>query len=433
MKKIIGIIIIIAVLGVIIVPRVIQKNSESNAQVEETTITVEAKAVSKGNIADFTFLTGKISANKKVDVMASAPAMVEEVMVEVGDPIHEDDVLFKLDTKNLENQLKQAEAGVTSSKASIDQAKLGVTSANDSVRMAQIAYDLAKAGYDSGLEQYELAKENLVKYEKLYNEGIISQSEYDQIKLQASDATLVSLNKQLEQAAQSLEQAKRGINNATVSSRQASASLTQAQVNYDSAKDALQDMTVEAPIDGIVSAVNIIEDGFASNTLPAMTIEDIDTVKVSTNVTENIVNRIEKGQKVEVIIQSIREKPFEGTITVVSPSANAQSLLYPVTIEVDNKDHIIKPGMFALIQFKIEESQNSIVIDGGAVITKENKRYVYVLNEDEAAMLVEVEVGIDTGDFIEITKGIQEGDLYLTKGMDFITEETKLRVVRGDE
>lgn len=433
MKKIIGLLIVIIVLAALIVPKVVDKINLGNAtDTEENYITVEAYEALSGEISDYTYLAGTISANKTVNIIPTMPAIVENIEVQVGERIEEDAILFILDAKSVENQVELASLAMNSASASIEQANIGVSSANDSVKMAALAYDMAKANYEGNLEKYNFSRDNYEKYQQLYDEGLVSEAEYEQIKLQASDSTLVLLEKQLEQAAQSLEQSKLGVRNANISTKQASTGYQQAEINHQQAVDAKEDMIFKAPIDGIVTAINIDEDSFASNAAAAITIEDIDSVKVTTNVSEKIINRVIQGEKVQVFIDAIGEESFSGIIKAVSPSSDPRTMLYKVVIEVDNKDHIIKPGMFANIKLKLAQSSDHIVIKGSAVFNRDNINYVYIV-EENIPRLKRVTVGIDTGDLVEITEGLEENTLYLTKGMEFITENTEIRVVRGDQ
>ncbi len=434
MKKVIIVLVILALAGVIIVPRVINNNNEEVSQApEKKYVTVEVEKVTKGTLSDYAILTGTISAEKTVQVIPTVPALVDEITVKVGDSVKEGDILFKLDTSSVESQVTQAKAGLSAASAGVEQASLGIKNANQAVKQAQIGYDLAKVNYDKSYEQYLHAVDNLSKYEQLYIEGIVSEAEYEQMKLQASDTTLDLITKQLEQAEQALSQANIGVDNAKVAAKQAQASYTQASDGFSRAEDTLVDMTYDAPIQGFVTAVNIVEDVFASNAQPAITIEAMDTVKVHLDVTENMVNQLVKGNEVDVFIESIEDKAFKGTITSISPSADLRTLLYAVEIDINNTTGLIKPGMFADIKLKIQEEKNSLYVKGNAVFDREGKTYLYMSEEDsEKAVLREVEVGLDTGEYIQITKGVVEEELYITKGIGFINEDTLIDVVRSD-
>lgn len=413
--------------------RIINKADDSTSnEVVKNYITVEAETVKKGSLSDYTILTGTTSSQKTVHIIPTMPAEVEEISVQIGDKVKEGDVLFKLEKSSANSQVTMANAGLLTASAGNEQANFGIKNAEKAVKQAEIGYQLAKANYDMNYEKYLFSVDNLEKYETLYNEGIVSETEYEQIKLQASETTLELLEKQLEQAEQALSQANLGVETAKVGAKQAEAGYIQAKDGYDRAVDALNDMTFEAPIDGYITAINIVEDAFASNAGPAMTIDAMDIIKVNINVTENIINKLVKGQNVEVLIDSLGEQVFKGEIKTINPSSDSRTLLYAISIEIQNDTYEIKPGMFADIKIKIEEVKDILYVKSNAVLGKDGKTYVYIIDDNEAAKLREVEVGLDNGDYVEVIKGLNKDEIIITKGLDFIDDETLLKVVRGD-
>ncbi|PKM93553.1 MAG: hypothetical protein CVU84_15355 [Firmicutes bacterium HGW-Firmicutes-1] len=421
MKKKNYIIISIAVIIVSLIGlRVYNKIKDSQITVVETNlITVEGEAVRKGTVNDYAVLTGTITAEQTVSIIPTVPAIVRKINVEVGDEVKQGELLFQLETEDIQNQVTQANAG-------LEQAQLGVLNAQEAAKQAQTGYDMAKANYDLNFEKYEFSRENLAKYDELYKEGIISEAEYKQTKLQASESTLEILNKQLQQAEQSKNQANLGIENAK-------AMVKQAQAGYNTASGTLEDTSYTAPINGYVSSINVVESMFASNAQPAMVINYIDKVTVNVDITENMVNKLVKGQEVEVVINSLGDKVFKGTLKTISPAADARTLLYSITVEVDNKNHEIKPGMFANVKLRTEEKKDALYVKGEAVFFQEGKNFIFVEKENNAIERRELEVGIDNGEYIEILKGLTGGEIYIYKGVGFLDEDSLITMVRGDQ
>ncbi|PKM49172.1 MAG: hypothetical protein CVV02_17310 [Firmicutes bacterium HGW-Firmicutes-7] len=419
MKKYIIIFVIIASISLIGV-RVYNKIIDSKpTEVETDDISVEGEEVRKGTISDYAIMTGTIEAEQTVSIMTTVPAIVQNISVEVGDQVAIGEQLFQLETDNVQNQVTQANA-------SLVQANLGVKNAEASAQQAQTSYDMAKANYDMNYEKYVFSRENLANYEKLYNEGVISETEFKQIKLQASESTLELLKKQLEQAAQLKTQAMIGIENAK-------ATVSQAQAGYSTASTTLEDTTFTAPIEGFVSTINVVENMYASSAQPAMIIHKIDRVVINVNVTETIVNKLARGQEVEVEISSLGDKVFTGVLKTVSPAADLKTMLYAVTVELNNENHEIKPGMFANVKLRTEEIKDALHVKGGAISFEAGKNYVYIEQENNTIARKEVELGIDNGDFVEIRKGLVEKDVYIYKGVGFLEEDSIITMVRGDK
>lgn len=419
MKKYIIIFIIIACVSLIGL-RVYNKTKDSKeTEVEITAISVEGEKIREGSISDYAIMTGTIEAEQTVSILPTIPAIVQNISVEVGDQVKSGDLLFQIETENIQNQVTQANSGLV-------QANLGVKNAEAMAMQAQTSYEMAKANFDMNYEKYVFSRENLANYEELYKEGIISETEFKQMKLQASESTLELLNKQLEQAEQAKNQALIGVENAR-------AMVSQAQAGYSTASNTLDDTTFTAPIDGFVSSINVVENAFASNAQPAMVIHAIDRVIINVNVTETIVNKLTKGEGVEVVISSLGDKTFEGKLKTVSPAADVMTQLYAVTVEVRNENYEIKPGMFANVKLKTEEKKAALYVKGEAVSFEEGKNYVYIQKENNTIARKEVEVGLDNGEFIEIIKGLLANEVYIYKGVGFLEEDSIITMVRGDQ
>ncbi len=419
MKKYIIISIIIASISLIGV-RVYQKVQDSKpVEAEVKPISVEGEPVRKGAISDYAVFTGKIEAIQTVSIIPTVPAIVESLNVKEGDMVKKGQLLFQLDADNAQNQAIQADVGVR-------QAQIGVKNAEAAAKQAAASYDMAKAKYDMDYQNYLFARENLVKYEELYKEGVISENEFKQIKLNSSESTLELLKKQLEQAELAKKQAAAGIENAN-------AAVTMARSGYNMAADSLNDTTFTAPIEGFVSSISISEKEMAGSMQPAMIVHDINSVQINVNVSETFVNRIKKGDKVEVELTSLKGKMAEGVIKTVSPAADERTMLYKVTIEVNNKSHEIKPGMFANVKIKTDKKSNSIYVKGSAVFSEEGKNYVFIQKGESNVEKKPVETGIDNGEYTEIKSGLSEKDIYIYKGVGFLKEDSVIAMVRGDK
>ena len=352
-----------------------QKETMGDETAEENYIPVEVEKSVKKDLMNVTTYSGKVYAQKEVMVMPMMPGKVTSVMVNVGDRISKGDVLFTLDKEDIEKQIEQANA----------------------------AYESALANYNMTKEQIENAKANYERAKQLYEQGIISKVEFEKAELAASDS--------------SLEAAKAGLN--------------QAELAYKQAMEALDNTVVEAPISGIVSTVNIDTGEIASSGQPALTIVDMDTVYVQINVPENQINNLSEGQEVIVRIPSALDKEFKGKIDSISPAVDQRTQLYPVKIYISNEDHIIKPGMLARIEVHTDLTKDVIAVRSEAVIEKDGEKIVYVV-EDDKAVEKKVEVGLDTGDYIQITSGLNEGERVIVKGQHYVEDKSQVKVVRGE-
>lgn len=373
--------IVVLFLGIILTVSLVvgcgsKEEAVDKTKVEENYVPVEIGKIEKKTISNEIVFSGKVFADKEVMVMPKVPGKVESTNIKVGDKVAKDQVLFTLEKDDIQ----------------------------DAVDNAKVALDGAKANYKLTEEKIQNAKKAFERSKELYQQGAISEAQFEQAKVAASD--------------NSLEAAKSQLNTA--------------QVGYDQAVEAMENASVESPISGVVSAVNIEAGEFASNAQAAVTIVDMDKVYVQVDISENIINQLYKDKSVNVEIPSASQEEFVGKIDTISPTTDPRTQLYPVKIYIGNKDHTIKPGMFVKVKVDTDIKENVNVIPSEAVLDNEGETIVYVLS-NENAKVKKVDTGLDTGTYIEIKSGISESDKVIIKGQNFVEDGTKVKVVRGEK
>ncbi len=380
------------------------QNSQETVNQEENYVPVEIKTLKKDNIAKLITLNGKVFANEEVMVIPQVPGSVSKISVKLGDEVEKDDVLFIVDQKDVNRALEQAGAG-------LDLAAKAVQQAENGVKTAQIQYDSVKEKIDNALI-------NLERTQALYEAGAVSKSQLEQAELAASLKPLETVEMQVLQAEIAHEQALDQL-------RQAKSSYGQVESNFDNTM-------VKAPISGIVNNLNVIEGELVSNAQPAATVVDMDEIFLQANISEKIVNSLYKGQKVRVTIEAAYgQSEIEGYIDYISPTPDQRNQLYLIKVYLPNEEHRIKPGMSGSIELDIESREGILAVQRGSIIENEGKTFVYIV-EDDKAIQREIVLGLDTGLYVEVEKGLKEGDIVIIKGQHYITNGQQVKVVRGE-
>ncbi len=320
---------------------------------------VETMTVSASDISSHFTYSGKTAAIKEVSVVPTIPGKVTGRYYEVGDSVRQGALLFQVDSTDLSLSLKSLEASRVS---------------------AQLAYDNAKKNYDNN--------------KILFEEGIIAQTEMDQLEYAylSAEAALASIDVQMETVQKNIA-----------------------------------DCSVTAPISGVITSRGIEAGAMASQATPAYVIMDISTVRVAVGVSEQAVNEIKTGDDVSVLISAVSAEPLTGTVSSISPAAG-QTGTYTVQIDVPNPDQTIKVGMLAEASFLEASSLDAIVLPRNAVLQKNEETYVYTVNQN-IVKKTPVTVGIDTGDEIEITGGLEIGDAVVIQGQTFLTDGEEVTVL----
>ncbi|MBZ4687957.1 MAG: efflux transporter periplasmic adaptor subunit [Clostridiales bacterium] len=342
----------------------------------EQKISVKVADVGKQNIVYKTKITGNVKAEKDVSIIPKVGGRVEEVNIEVGQRVEKGDTLIVLERDEIAAALKQAEAALASSKALRVQ--------NEST------YNNAKIDYE--------------RMKKLYSEGAISKQLLDQARLQLDVSNPDSIEAQVKQAEAALEQAKYNLANTIITS----------------------------PISGIVTSVDLEEGEMASPGIAVARVVNMDKVYIESSVTENQVNHLEVGQKVDVIIGAISTEPLVGTVYSVSPAAD-ESKSYPVKVELENSGYTIKPGMFAEVEIILAEKNNVISVPLGVIVERNGEEGVFVV-EGNNAVFKKIVRGLDDGENVEVLSGLKEGEKLVVMGHHSLTNNTPVKVIgRGEK
>ncbi|NPV29905.1 MAG: efflux RND transporter periplasmic adaptor subunit [Firmicutes bacterium] len=334
-------------------------------------VPVEVAAVARRDVSRAVRLTGRVAPRVEIKVLPKIAGRIKSIEVDVGDRVRAGQVLVRLDDAEIAAQVRQAEAALA----------------------------VAEAGARAAAANLEDARRNLERMKQLYEAGAVP--------LQ-----------QLEQAQLRYDQAAAGVSEAQVA---------QARAALEAARVQLANTVITAPAGGIVAARSAQVGEMAAPTQPLLTLIDIDQVQVEVSVTEAEVNRLRPGQEVPVTVAAVSEKPLTGRIASLAPAADPRSKMFPVKITLSNPGHRLKPGMFAEVSLTAEVRRQVLVVPVGAVLEKEGRAVVYVV-EGGRARERRVEAGLSDGKFTEIKKGLREGEQVVVSGQEFLVDGARVAV-----
>ena len=172
--------------------------------------------------------------------------------------------------------------------------------------------------------------------------------------------------------------------------------------------------TLRAPIDGEVTAVNVVK-GFDAPTGAAILVAST-ALTVTTDVVESDLANVKVGQAATVTISAINAD-LQGTVTAISPTAaDSQSgvVSYPVTISVTNPPETARAGMSADVTITTASASGVLTVPSSALEGSAGDYSVLVLNADGTTRHVPVDVGLVTNTMAEIKSGLAEGTAVVT-------------------
>ncbi|MCP4705808.1 MAG: efflux RND transporter periplasmic adaptor subunit [candidate division Zixibacteria bacterium] len=269
----------------------------------------------------------------------------------------------------------------------------------DEVRENAVIVRLDKSGPSSNYLQSKSvflnAKKNFKKMQYLFDEGAISESNFDGAKTDYEIAA----------------------------------------ANFEAARQLVE---LRTPISGTVTSIDYsVGDYVDPQKNIVATVATIDKLRIKLGVSSTNIGYFRVGESVKVFVEAVNGFEAIGTIAMVASSADPKTRTFQVEIEIDNTGHIFKPGMFARVEVIIESFNNILVVPQKAVLIRNNKEYLYVIN-DGRAIAKEVILGAGFSGMTEIKSGLNPGDTIVTLGQDYLSDNcliklTELSVTSGEE
>lgn len=281
-------------------------------------------------------MAGKIDSNDEVNIASKISARVSEVLVDIGSKVNQGDAVIKLDTKDLQAQVDQAQAAVNTAKANL-------ANAMNSTRPEQIAQ--AQASLDSATESYEVANKNYERTKALVDSGANTQQQ-----LEAAHQQLVAAEAQKKSADEQLNMLKKGATETSIDVYKAQ--VEQAEAALKTAETALSNGVIASPISGVVNAKSINVGEMASPGVTLASISNADALYVNAYAPLDIVGKLKEGQDVVVKVAEVEDTEFEGKITVINTKINSQSRNVLVKVALTDPKSELKPGMLAEVGLK---------------------------------------------------------------------------------
>lgn len=275
--------------------------------------------------------------------------------------------------------------------------------------------------YESAKSQWENAKEQIEEYQKEIQDYVTDITEYQE-KMEISSAK-ISVD-ELE-ARQVYEEADLSGNIATSVYSNSLATLqstvTEAADEVEKAKKQLKefedfvgDGNVYAKDSGIVTEIGYEAGDYLITSGSLISYATSAEMTVTVDVAQEDVVSLSIGDRVEVIFAAYEDEVYEGvisSITTTSTSEHAATVSYPVLITIKGDTSKLYGGMTADVTFVTEELKDVTYVSKNAIVSENNKTYVYTDGAGRNKELKEVTTGLSNGINIQIIDGLAEGDI----------------------
>lgn len=320
---------------------------------------VSAAEVIVREVSNWDEFTGRIESPESVEIRPRVSGYINQVRFEEGREVNKGEVLFVIDQRPYRAALAQAEA------------------------------ELARAKAQAGLASSELARAR-----KLLDGRAISREEHDE---------------------------------AVAAEAQAVANVAAAQASLELARLDLEFTEVRAPIAGMAGRALVTTGNLVSpeNSL-LTTVVSLDPVYVYFESDEQVYLRsgdlARRGARNTVFVGLANEDgfPHRGVLDFVDNQVDTATGTIRARAVLDNTDRRFTPGLFARVRLQSSETESAILVDERAVLTDQDRRFVYVVGEDQTAQRRDVTLGKSLDGLRIIDSGLSMGDRVIIHGVQKI-------------
>jgi RND family efflux transporter MFP subunit len=324
-------------------------------------MTVETTTTARRGVAERVTVVGNLIGAVTVDVVPKVSGRIETVAVRLGDPVRRGQLLATLEDRELREQLRQTEASLEVSRATIRQR-------------------------DADLKN---SQSNLERSRNLFARNLIARQALDDAEAR-NDAALAQVDLARAQAAQS------------------SARLEELRIN-------LSNTRILSPVDGFVGSRRLDPGAFVGTNSSFLSVVDIHFVRLVANLVEKDIRRIVLDMPAQVEVDAYPGEVFKGRVARLAPVLDPATRTAEMEVEVPNPQSRLKPGMYARVQFVVAERADALTVPRNALVDLEGARGVFVV-DGKTARFKPVQTGIVDGEAVEVTDGLADNTTVITLG-----------------
>lgn len=337
---------------------------------------------------------------------------IKKFYVQRGSRVKEGELLAVLENADLAGAEQQ-------SKGEFEQAEAGYATTTEAglpqqIQKAELDAAAAKAAYDAQAKVYEARKE-------LFAQGALPRRDLD-----SAEVGLVQARSQNEQAQKQLADLNRIGKEQELKS--ASGQLVAAKGKYLNAKAQLSYSEIHSPINGVITDRPQYEGELAAANQPLLTVMNISKLIAKAHISQSDAFQLKVGDPGELRLAGV-DDPIKGKVSLVSPALDPGSTTIEVWVEAIKPPPALKPGMNVSIEATAKSAKDALIVPRSAIFkTAEGSEYVMLAGSDGKAHQMDVKVGIENKDFVQVLSGVKEGDSVVTVGGYALPDKTKITV-----
>jgi|SRR5215831_5277385 len=349
--------------------------------------TVQVETVAASAVADIYRASGTVRARQVAAIAAKISANVLEVRVHAGDHVQPGQTLIVLDRRDLEANLRLAEAARTEVESAITEAENAITSARASVELARVTHK---------------------RFQDLLAKESVSQQEFDesQAKLTSAEATLeIAISKR----------------------RQVEARRSQSEAEIAAARVTLGYATLAAPFNGLVTERKADPGSLTTPGATLLILEREGDLRLEVSIDESRLGLARIGENVAVEIDGL-SSTVSGRVGEIIPSVDSATRTLTAKIDLPALPGL-RSGMFGRADFSAGK-RDALLVPQSAVSERGQIQCVHVVEGDTARLRL-VTIGEARGDLREILSGLTAGERIIVAPPQLLADGDRIAIQKA--
>ena len=359
--------------------------------------------------------SGTVISDKTALVAPKIMALIEELDVSEGDLVEQGQLLARLDGKDIEAKIAQAQAGVSQAEASYQRSEAAISQSDASFNRALAGIDEGKGAMIQAQANIELAKKNLDRFKDLYAEESIPIARLEEVQAhyKYAESGVEQVKGKIAQARAAKNEALSGKAQARAAREEARSGIRQAQAQVNSAAIMLSHTSLYAPFKGVVTKKFYQAGAMASPGQPLLRMESLSRLQLEIPVPEGAIGSVPLQKPVTVSIDALKKK-VRGMVRTYIPSGDGATHTFRVKIDLPASQGIL-PGMYGRLILS-ETKRSALTIPSEALVERGKMTGVFRVTDSDGgqkALFTPLEPGLKVQDKVEVLRGLSLKDTVI--------------------
>ncbi len=204
--------------------------------------------------------------------------------------------------------------------------------------------------------------------------------------------------------------------------------VAQAEVELMQAR--IAKTSIRAPFSGTIGLRQVSVGDYVKEGQDMVNLESLDPLKADFRVPENAIGLVRPGQTLQLTLDAIPDKAYDGTVYAINPLIDANGRSIVIRAQVPNKDGRLRPGLFARVRLFTSGLKDTMVVPEESLFPLGDDKYVYKV-VDGKAMRQKIEIGARREGRVEVVNGLTAEDVIVTAGVIKLREGVPVRVANS--